>query len=131
MFESKKLPGIRPIPIELEVGRQTPSECAQPLQEFVATGLAGHFQFASIGDANFNIVALFQFQCFYDLGGKTNRKAVAPFRDLHASLHRYTIVFKYILSLVAAKTNKMHWRKRHSRSASIEATPPASCGRTS
>jgi hypothetical protein len=47
MFVSKKLPGIRLVPIELEVGRQTPSECTQPLQDFVATGLAGHFQFTS------------------------------------------------------------------------------------
>src|SRR5580704_17354751 len=83
MFVSKKLPGIRLVPIELEVGRQTPAECTQPLQDFVAPGLAGHFQFTSIGDADLDIVALLQFQCFNESRGKTNRKAVVPFCDLH------------------------------------------------
>ena len=44
------------------------------------------FQFASIGDANLDIVALLQFQCFNESRGKTNRKAVAPFGDLHGGL---------------------------------------------
>jgi hypothetical protein len=96
MFVSKKLPGIRLVPIELEVGRQTPSECTQPLQDFVATGLAGHFQFTSIGDADLDIITPPSFQCFNDGGGKTNRKAVAPFRDLHDGLHGYTVDLMYI-----------------------------------
>jgi hypothetical protein len=86
MFVSKKLPGIRLVPIELEVRRQAPSKCTQPLQELVATGLAGHLQFTSIGDADLDIVAILQFQRLNDGGGKTNRKAVAPFCDLHDCL---------------------------------------------
>src|SRR5216684_517962 len=37
---SKKLPGIRLVPIELEVGRKAPAEGAQALQQLFTPGLA-------------------------------------------------------------------------------------------
>jgi hypothetical protein len=35
-----KLPGIRLIPVEFEIGGQTSAKCVQPRQQFVAAGFA-------------------------------------------------------------------------------------------
>src|SRR6266446_10879624 len=39
---SKKLPGIRLVPVELEVGRKAPAKSAKALYQLFAAGLARH-----------------------------------------------------------------------------------------
>jgi hypothetical protein len=54
---SKKLPGIRLVAIELEVGRQTAAEAAQPLQQLFAAGFARDSEFPRIGYMDFDLIA--------------------------------------------------------------------------
>lgn len=57
---SKKLPGIRLIPVELEFGRKAPAEFAQALQQLSAAGLARDGELTRVGGMDFDLVALFQ-----------------------------------------------------------------------
>ena len=54
-----KLPGIRLIPVELEVGRQAPAESAQAFQKILPPGLTGDGEGLRIGDMDFDLVAFF------------------------------------------------------------------------
>jgi hypothetical protein len=57
---SKKLTGIRLVPIEPEIGGEATSEAAEALQQLVASGLARHAEIFGIGDVDFDLVALLE-----------------------------------------------------------------------
>src|SRR5438132_3849633 len=57
---SKKLPGIRLVPVELEVGREAPAERGKALQQFFTPGLTRHAKLTLAGNLDFDLVALFQ-----------------------------------------------------------------------
>src|SRR5689334_14279880 len=84
---SKKLPGIRLFPIELEVGGQATTEGSKSLQQLLTPGFVRDGEFTAVGDVDFDLVALLQLQCFDHGGGKADGQAVAPFRDLHEDLN--------------------------------------------
>src|ERR1700676_3453489 len=94
---SKKLPGIRLVPVELEIGRKTPPEGPKPVQQFRAARLAPDGEFAVAADMDFDLIALLESQRRDHGGGKTDGETVAPFGDLHgARSERYTIIIMYI-----------------------------------
>src|SRR5260370_42643953 len=76
---SKKLPGIRLLPIELEIGRKAPSEGAKPLQQFRAAGLARDGEFPRVGDMDIDLIPFLEPQRFDHCGGKAEGAAIAPF----------------------------------------------------
>src|SRR6266851_785381 len=80
---SKKLPGIRLFPVELEVGRKPPAEGAQALQQLITPGLARNAERAAVGHVDFDVIAGFKLQRLDHGGGKTDSEAVAPFGDVH------------------------------------------------
>src|SRR5260370_25270508 len=86
---SKKLPGIPLVPVELEVGGKAPAKSPKALQQLFAPGLTRHAELTLVGNMDFNLVALFQFECVDYRDGKPHRQTVAPFRDLHGFLHGY------------------------------------------
>jgi hypothetical protein len=57
MLVSKKLTGIRLVPVELEVGRQTSAEGAKAFQQRVPPGLARHAEILAASDVDFDLVA--------------------------------------------------------------------------
>src|SRR5271170_2268426 len=89
---SKKLTGIRVFPVELEIGGQATAEGAKAFQQLLTSGLARNAELTPVVDVDFDLVALFQLQCFDHGGGKADGQAVAPFCDLHEILRRYTFV---------------------------------------
>lgn len=56
----------------------------QTLQEIFACQFAGDVEFAPVDGADLNVVALLQVQRGNNRGRQTDRKTIAPFRDLHA-----------------------------------------------
>jgi hypothetical protein len=76
---SKKLPGIRLIPIELEIGRKPTAEGAKPLQQRLAAGFTRDDEFPRVGDMDFDLIAFREFERLDHGSGKPNREAVAPF----------------------------------------------------
>ncbi len=74
-------------PVELERGGKAATELAQPREELPGTGRPGHLEGLSARDLDFDLVAFFQVKGFDDGGGKANREAIAPFRDLHGIAH--------------------------------------------
>src|SRR5215471_11425128 len=83
MLVSKKLPGIRLVPIELEIGGKAPAEGAQALQQLLATRLARDREVARIDDMDLDIVAFLQLERFDHRRRKADGEAVAPLCDLH------------------------------------------------
>jgi hypothetical protein len=83
---SKKLPGIRLISVELEIGGEATAEAAKPLQQFLARRFARDAESSGIGDMDFNLIAFFEFEGLDHDGRKTDSEAVAPFGDLHHTL---------------------------------------------
>ena len=73
---SKKLPGIRLLPIELEIGRKAPSEGAKPLQQFRAAGLARDGEFPRIGDMDIDLIPFLEPQRFDHCSGKAEGEAI-------------------------------------------------------
>lgn len=69
MLLSMKLPGIRLIPVELEIGRQAAPEGAQALQQFLGAGFAGDAEASGVRDMDFNFLAFTQFESLDDGGG--------------------------------------------------------------
>jgi hypothetical protein len=98
-----KLPGIRPVPIEFEVGRKATAEPAQPLQQVLTAGLAGDDEFSRVGNMNFDLIAFRELKRLDHRGGKANRKTVAPFGDLHGALLGYTRRTMYIQGNVPSR----------------------------
>ena len=92
-----KLPGIRLVPVEFEVGGETAAEGAEALQQFLPRGLAGDGEGPGIGDVDFDLVALLERKCLDDGGGESNGEAVAPFGDLHEVRVGYTENLLYII----------------------------------
>src|ERR1700694_2331232 len=92
---SKKLPGIRLLPVELEIGRKAPSKGAKPLQQFRAAGLARNGEFARVGDMDFDLIPFLEPQRLDHDRGKAHGKAIAPFGDLHIILV-WIYVEKYV-----------------------------------
>src|ERR1700689_3028198 len=86
MLLSKKLPGIRLIPVELEIGRQPPAKGAQPVREIPSLGFARDAECALAGHVHVNLIAWLELQRFDNRRGKTDSEAVAPFGDLHDAL---------------------------------------------
>src|SRR6516225_3605172 len=67
---SKKLPGIRLVSVELEVGRKAPAKSSKALHQFFTARLARHAELTFVGNMDFDLVALFQFECVDYQGGK-------------------------------------------------------------
>jgi hypothetical protein len=87
---SKKLPGIRLVPIKLEVGWQTPAEGPETVQQVFSPGFAGQTEFPPIRNVDLDLVAGFQLQGLDNSGGETDGEAIAPFCDLHRDTPGYT-----------------------------------------
>jgi hypothetical protein len=87
---SKKLTGIRLVPVKLEVGREPTAESAKTLQQFFASRLARDAKLPGVRDMDLDLVTFPKFQGFNDSGGKADGEAIAPFGDLHAALLGYT-----------------------------------------
>jgi hypothetical protein len=87
---SKKLPGIRLVSVELEVGGEPATERAETFQQLFAPGLARDAKLPGVCDMDFDLIAFAKFQGFNDSGGKADGEAIAPFGDLHAILAGYT-----------------------------------------
>jgi hypothetical protein len=83
---SKKLPGIRLLAIELEIGRKAPSEGAKPLQQFRAAGLARDGEFPRVSDMDFDLIPFLEPQRVDYGGRKAEGEAIAPFGDPHTIL---------------------------------------------
>jgi hypothetical protein len=83
MLVSKKLTGIRLVPIELEIGRETTAERAKALQQFAASGFSRNCELPRVGDMDFDLIAFSELERFDDGGGKADRETVSPFCDLH------------------------------------------------
>jgi len=81
---SKKLPGIRLVPVELEVGGQTTTETHEAVfSNSSRPGLRGTRQTRARRQYEFSISSpSFQFQRLDQGNGKTDGEAVAPFGDL-------------------------------------------------
>ena len=60
IFVSKKLPGIRFLPVEFEVPRQPTSIGAQLVQKSLSAWLPRNAELTRAGDMNFNFIALFK-----------------------------------------------------------------------
>jgi hypothetical protein len=89
---SKKLAGIRLVPVELEISGEATAEAAKAFQQLVAAGLARHAKLTPISDVDFDLVAFLKSERFDHDGGKANREAVSPFGNLHAKFsHGYTL----------------------------------------
>src|SRR5258707_10967131 len=86
MLVSKKLPGIRLVAIELEVGGKAAAERTKALQHLLPSGLALDGELPRIGDVEFDLVAVFQLQRLDHRSREANGKAVAPFGDPHDKL---------------------------------------------
>jgi hypothetical protein len=79
LLPSKKLPGIRLIPVELEIGRRAPAKGAQPVEENPSLGLARDAECALAGHVHLNLIAWLELQRFDNRRGKADGEAVAPF----------------------------------------------------
>jgi hypothetical protein len=80
---SKKLPGIRLLTVELEVGGKTATEGSEAFQQLCPTGLARDGELATVGDMNLDLVAFLELEDFDHGGGKADGKAVTPLGDPH------------------------------------------------
>src|SRR5437763_15070551 len=76
---SRKLPGIRLVSVELEVGRKAPAKSSKALHQLFTARLARHAELTFVGNMDFDLVALFQFECVDYRGGKTDGQTIAPF----------------------------------------------------
>src|SRR5437879_4226336 len=72
---SKKLPGIRLFPVELEIGREAPAESAQALQQLITPGLARDAKLTTICDMDFDVIARFQLKSLDHRGRKADGEA--------------------------------------------------------
>src|ERR1700751_593327 len=59
---SKKLPGIRLVPVKLEVGRKAPAKSSKALHQLFTARLARHAELTFVGNMDFDLIALFQFE---------------------------------------------------------------------
>jgi hypothetical protein len=82
---SKKLPGIRFVPVEFEIGRKTAAKGAKALQQFPTPGLPRNAKPAGIGYMQLNLIAFLQLKRFDHACGKADSETVSPFADLHAA----------------------------------------------
>jgi hypothetical protein len=83
---SKKLPGIRFLPVELEVSRQPTAIGAQLIQKILSAWLPRNAKLTCAGDADLNFVAFLKPQRFHHHRRKADGETVAPFCDLHDPL---------------------------------------------
>jgi antitoxin Phd len=94
---SKKLAGIRLVPVELEIGGEAAAEGSKTSQQLVTPGFARDAEILAAGDMDFDLVAFVEAERFDDNGGQANRQTVSPFGNLHGNLsERYTIDLMYI-----------------------------------
>jgi hypothetical protein len=82
-LESKKLAGIRIIPVELEIGRKTAAEASESFQQLVTARLPRNAELPGADHMDFNLVAFSKFKRLHHGGRKTNGQAVSPLGDLH------------------------------------------------
>jgi hypothetical protein len=92
MLVSKKLPGIRLVPVELEVVGKSPAESAKTLQQFLARRLASYAELPRPGDIDLDLVTLLEAERFDHGSGKANGETVSPLGDLHGELHRWIYI---------------------------------------
>jgi hypothetical protein len=95
MSVSQSLSGVRLVPVELEVGRKTPTEPTKALQRLFSPGRSCHHEFPRTRDADFNLIAFFQLQRLDNRGGWANGETIAPSQDSHDILYKY-ICLMYI-----------------------------------
>jgi hypothetical protein len=75
---SKKLPGIRLFPIELEIGRKPAAERTKAPQQFFASRLPRNTERPGVGDMNFNVIAFLESGRFDHRDRKADSETVAP-----------------------------------------------------
>jgi hypothetical protein len=102
---SKKLAGIRLIPVVLEVGGGAAADGAQAFQQLVAAGLARHSELPPVRNMDFDLVTFLKPQRFDDDGGKTNGEAVPPFTDFHAVFSADIQFFVYPVTMKVKGTS--------------------------
>ncbi len=95
---SKKLPGIRVVAVELEVGGEAAAKGAQALQQFGVIGSLRYGGCPGVSDVNLDLVARLEGKRLDDSGGEPNGEAVPPFCDQHPRLLGYTIQYMYIVA---------------------------------
>jgi hypothetical protein len=88
IFVSKKLPGIRFLPVEFEVPRQPTSIGAQLVQKSLSAWLPRNAELTGAGDMNFNFIAFLEPQGLHHWRRKADGETVAPFCNLHQALLR-------------------------------------------
>src|SRR5438477_12632375 len=64
---------------------QRPPQFAQTSQCPLPALIVAHFKCASMRNSDFDVVALFQFQCVDHCSGQPHSQAVSPFCNLHKS----------------------------------------------
>src|SRR5262245_61873189 len=83
-------PGVGLLAIELPIRGERLAQRSDTRQRPLAARVPRNVECTFADDMNLDLVPLLQLQRRDNRGGKTNGKAVAPFRDLHAILLGYT-----------------------------------------
>jgi hypothetical protein len=81
---SKKLAGIRLVPIELEVGGEPAAEGAKTPQQLITPGFSRDAELPDVSDMDFDLIAFPELKRLDYGGGKADSETVSPFGDLHA-----------------------------------------------
>src|SRR5256885_13115117 len=83
---------------EGKAGGQGAAQFAKPSEGLFLRAIAHHLELALPGDSDLDLVAFLEFERFDDSGGKADRQAVAPFRDLHVIASDDIHFLVYIMS---------------------------------
>src|SRR4051794_11617780 len=90
-FVSKKLSGIRLIPVELEVVRETPAKRAEAVQQVGAARLSRNPEAAGIRQMDLDLVAFLELQRLRNGCRQADGQTIAPLCDAHVWLQGYTV----------------------------------------
>jgi len=88
---STKLPGIRLVPVEPEIGWQATTVGAQRGHQFLAPRLARNAEFPRALDMDVDLVALLELERLDHDSRNANRETVAPFGDLRGDPQAFDI----------------------------------------
>jgi hypothetical protein len=80
---SKKLAGIRLVPIEFEIGRETAAETAKARQKLSTSWLPRDPELPGVCDIYLNLIAFLELERVDNRGRKADSETVSPFADLH------------------------------------------------
>ena len=94
---SKKLPGIRLVPVELEVGGEATAEVAKAFQQLVAPGLARHAEPSPVSDVDFDLIAFLSPSASTTTAGRRTARLFPHFATcMLVSVSGYTSYLMYI-----------------------------------